>query len=112
MNSKFSYLNRYIIIGNSSTYLVIVEVGKTCLLKQFLEGTFNVNEQTSVGVEFGAKIVDIGEKKVKLQIWDTVGLILGSLGKKFSRVLPGRTTGGQLGLCLFTILPIDTRSTT
>lgn len=26
----------------------------------------------TIGVEFGSKIIDVGGKKIKLQIWDTV----------------------------------------
>ncbi len=36
---------------------------------------FIVNKQTTetVGVEFSSKIIKVGNKEVKLQIWDTAG---------------------------------------
>lgn len=27
----------------------------------------------TIGVEFGSKIVEVGEQQIKLQIWDTAG---------------------------------------
>jgi Ras-related protein Rab-2A len=41
---------------------------------QFLEGKFKLDSETTIGVEFGSKIVEVGPKKVKMQIWDTVHL--------------------------------------
>lgn len=67
MNSgSFEYVFKYIIIGDPS-------VGKSCILNQFLNGAFTDDYDITVGVEFGAKTIDIGNKKVKLQIWDTAG---------------------------------------
>jgi len=63
----FQYVFKYIIIGNPS-------VGKSCILNQFLNNKFTDEYEITVGVEFGAKTVDIGNgTRVKLQIWDTVG---------------------------------------
>lgn len=39
---------------------------------QFLENKFKIDSETTVGVEFGSKLIEIGSEKVKLQIWDTV----------------------------------------
>lgn len=49
-----------------------VGVGKSCLLMQFLENKFKFDSETTIGVEFGSKIVDLGDQKIKMQIWDTV----------------------------------------
>lgn len=53
---------------------------------QFLEGKFRLESETTIGVEFGSKIVDVGERKLKMQIWDTVRLpwIGGRLGRRCS----------------------------
>lgn len=32
-----------------------------------------LNHNATIGVEFGAKIIDIQGKKIKVQIWDTAG---------------------------------------
>lgn len=42
------------------------------MLLQFLEKKFKFDHDTTIGVEFGSKIVTVGERAVKLQIWDTV----------------------------------------
>jgi Ras-related protein Rab-2A len=48
-------------------------VGKSCLLLQFTESKFRHQHELTIGVEFGAKTIEIDEKIVKIQIWDTAG---------------------------------------
>jgi small GTP-binding protein len=57
---------KLIIIGDTN-------VGKSCLLHTFIEGKFRKNSSYTVGVEFGAKIVQMQGRSIKLQIWDTAG---------------------------------------
>lgn len=64
--SSYSYLFKYIVIGDTS-------VGKSCLLLQFLEKKFKFDHDTTIGVEFGSKIINVRDKQIKLQIWDTAG---------------------------------------
>ncbi|KAI3429564.1 hypothetical protein D9Q98_005651 [Chlorella vulgaris] len=47
-------------------------VGKSSLLLRFSTGGFEELVPT-IGVDFKAKVVDVGGKKVKLTIWDTAG---------------------------------------
>jgi hypothetical protein len=47
-------------------------VGKSCLLLQFTDKRFQPVHDLTIGVEFGARMVNIDGKQVKLQIWDTV----------------------------------------
>ena len=42
---------------------------------QFIEGQFKEESAHTIGVEFGSKIVPVGGKTVKLQIWDTAGQV-------------------------------------
>ena len=44
---------------------------------QFIEGQFKEDSAHTIGVEFGSKIVPVGGKTVKLQIWDTAGQVKG-----------------------------------
>eukprot|EP01062_Namystynia_karyoxenos_P059019 TRINITY_DN50449_c0_g1_i1.p2 TRINITY_DN50449_c0_g1~~TRINITY_DN50449_c0_g1_i1.p2 ORF type:complete len:210 (+),score=75.29 TRINITY_DN50449_c0_g1_i1:97-726(+) len=60
------YLFKYIIIGDSG-------VGKSCLLLQFTDKRFEPIHDLTIGVEFGARMVSIDQKQIKLQIWDTAG---------------------------------------
>lgn len=48
-------------------------VGKSCLLLQFVDKRFSSVHDLTIGVDFGARIVEIGGERVKLQIWDTAG---------------------------------------
>ena len=60
------FLFKYIIIGDSG-------VGKSCLLLQFTDKRFEPVHDLTIGVEFGARMVVIDSKQIKLQIWDTAG---------------------------------------
>ena len=63
---NYDYLLKYIIIVDAA-------VGKSNLLLRFAQGDFKTEYQLTIGVEFGAKNLDINNKKFRLQIWDTAG---------------------------------------
>jgi len=63
---SYAYLFKYIIIGDTG-------VGKSCLLLQFTDKRFQPVHDLTIGVEFGARMVTIDNKQIKLQIWDTAG---------------------------------------
>ncbi|KAG0556133.1 hypothetical protein KC19_11G028700 [Ceratodon purpureus] len=63
---SYAYLFKYIIIGDTG-------VGKSCLLLQFTDKRFQPVHDLTIGVEFGARMVTIDDKPIKLQIWDTAG---------------------------------------
>ena len=48
-------------------------VGKSCLLLQFIDNRYTLMHDLTIGIDYGAKIIKIDEKDVKLQIWDTAG---------------------------------------
>jgi Ras-related protein Rab-2A len=48
-------------------------VGKSCLLLQFTDKRFQPVHDLTIGVEFGARMINIDGKQIKLQIWDTAG---------------------------------------
>ncbi|KAH6799204.1 RAB GTPase-like protein B1C [Perilla frutescens var. frutescens] len=48
-------------------------VGKSCLLLQFTDKRFQPVHDLTISVEFGARMVTIDNKPMKLQIWDTAG---------------------------------------
>jgi Ras-related protein Rab-2A len=49
-----------------------IGVGKSCLLLQFTDKRFRQQHDLTIGVEFGARTIQINNKNIKLQIWDTV----------------------------------------
>ena len=57
---------KVIIIGDSG-------VGKTNILTRYCEGIFKESYVATIGVDFKIKLIQHGDKKVKLQIWDTAG---------------------------------------
>ena len=48
-------------------------VGKSCLLLQFVDRRFSSVHDLTIGVDFGSRIIDVGDEKIKLQVWDTAG---------------------------------------
>lgn len=66
---SYAFLFKYIIIGDTG-------VGKSCLLLQFTDKRFQPVHDLTIGVEFGARMIAIDGKQIKLQIWDTVFVLL------------------------------------
>ncbi|XP_044010088.1 ras-related protein Rab-13-like [Aphidius gifuensis] len=48
-------------------------VGKTCILDSFLCDSFIENHDSTIGVDFKAKMIEINGTIIKLQLWDTAG---------------------------------------
>lgn len=66
-DSYFNYIFKYIIIGDSA-------VGKSKLLLRFTDNTYKEEFQCTVGVEFGCRNLEINNKIIRIQIWDTAGM--------------------------------------
>lgn len=66
---SYAFLFKYIIIGDTG-------VGKSCLLLQFTDKRFQPVHDLTIGVEFGARMISIDGKQIKLQIWDTVCILI------------------------------------
>ena len=58
----------------NSSIVLSAGVGKSCLLLQFTDKRFQPVHDLTIGVEFGARMINIDGKQIKLQIWDTVSL--------------------------------------
>eukprot|EP01130_Rhizamoeba_saxonica_P001256 TRINITY_DN1113_c0_g3_i1.p1 TRINITY_DN1113_c0_g3~~TRINITY_DN1113_c0_g3_i1.p1 ORF type:complete len:214 (+),score=61.45 TRINITY_DN1113_c0_g3_i1:45-686(+) len=63
---SYALLFKFIIIGDTG-------VGKSCLLVQFTDRVFQSGHDITIGVEFGARMITLDKKQLKLQIWDTAG---------------------------------------
>lgn len=57
---------RLLIVGDSG-------VGKSCILVRFTQGIFSTGVDLTIGVDFATKTVQISNKQIKLQVWDTAG---------------------------------------
>jgi len=66
MVETYDYLFKFIIIGDAAS-------GKSCLLYRFTDNKYKSDVSHTIGVEFGAKIIEVSGKFIKLQIWDTAG---------------------------------------
>lgn len=66
MISNYDYAFKFILVGDAA-------VGKTSILSRFLKGSYDKNIDTTLGVEFGQKMIDINGRQIKLQVWDTAG---------------------------------------
>ena len=62
----YDMIFKVVLIGDSG-------VGKSNLLSRYLKNEFSYDTKTTVGVEFGAKKIEIDDMKIKAQIWDTAG---------------------------------------
>ena len=66
MSVNFHYLLKYVVIGDSG-------VGKSNILLRYINNTFSEEFKTTVGVEFGAKNIEVNNNIYRIQIWDTAG---------------------------------------
>ena len=60
---SYAYLFKYIIIGDTGKFHTIafnlLGVGKSCLLLQFTDKRFRQQHDLTIGVEFGARTIQI-----------------------------------------------------
>jgi len=65
---SYAYLFKYIIIGDTGKNNIFncLGVGKSCLLLQFTDKRFRQQHDLTIGVEFGARTVQINNKNIKL----------------------------------------------
>ncbi|CAK9317835.1 unnamed protein product [Citrullus colocynthis] len=64
--SVYDYLFKFILIGNTG-------VGKSCLMSQYIGQIFQPIHDVTIGSEFGARMITINRRLIKLHIWDTAG---------------------------------------
>ncbi|KAG0236790.1 hypothetical protein BGW42_002658 [Actinomortierella wolfii] len=63
----YDFLFKIVLIGDSG-------VGKSNILSRFTRGDFNLESKSTIGVDFGARTVQVEDgKMIKAQIWDTAG---------------------------------------
>ena len=63
---KEEFKFKVVIVGDSS-------VGKTNLVKRFMNNTFLKDSKATVGVEFMSKTFNVNKKIIKVELWDTAG---------------------------------------
>ena len=63
---EFDILFKVILVGDPS-------VGKTNILSRFTKNEFLEDNKATVGVEFSAKLFNVNDRNIKVNIWDTAG---------------------------------------
>lgn len=53
VGTEFDFLLRVIMVGDSG-------VGKSCLVSQFVDKKVNLNQESTIGIEFAAKTMLLG----------------------------------------------------
>ncbi|KAL0277324.1 UNVERIFIED_CONTAM: hypothetical protein PYX00_004662 [Menopon gallinae] len=66
MASRKKVLLKVIVLGDSG-------VGKTSLMNQYVNNKFSNQYKATIGADFLTRDVDIGDRRVTMQIWDTAG---------------------------------------
>jgi small GTP-binding protein len=65
-NVKDDFKLKIVVVGDSG-------VGKTNLIRRFIQDDFQSNSKATVGVEFFSKSFKINDNVFKIEIWDTAG---------------------------------------
>ena len=76
-------------------------VGKSCIVLRYTDNIFSHNLLNSIGVDFKLKNIEIDNKKIKLQIWDTAGM------EKFRTITTSYYKGAHAFLIVFDITMRD-----
>jgi len=66
LDEEYDMIFKVVIIGDSG-------VGKSNIMSRYLRNEFALDTKATVGVEFGAKKLEIEGFTIKAQIWDTAG---------------------------------------
>ncbi|EGR27525.1 Ras-related protein ric2, putative, partial [Ichthyophthirius multifiliis] len=62
----YDYLIKIVLVGDSG-------VGKSNILSRFTRDQFQIDNCSTIGVEFGQRIITTENKIIQTQIWDTAG---------------------------------------
>jgi len=87
---NYDYLVKVVCIGDSG-------VGKSCLVKQLCERTFEDSHVSTIGVDFAVTTKKVEDRTVKLQIWDTAGQ------ERFRTVTLAYYRGAQAAVIVFDV---------
>ncbi|EQC36174.1 rab family, other [Saprolegnia diclina VS20] len=63
---SYDHLFKLLLVGDAG-------VGKSSMLLRFTEDTFDDHLQSTIGVDFKVKMMQVDGKRIKMTIWDTAG---------------------------------------
>ena len=76
-------------------------VGKTCIVLRYVEGTFGTDVTSTIGAFFLSKKVNINNNNIKLQIWDTAGQ------ERFRAMAPMYYRGAHAAILVFDVTSVN-----
>tara|TARA_B100000902_G_C27186152_1_gene851459 strand:- start:496 stop:1158 length:663 start_codon:yes stop_codon:yes gene_type:complete len=65
-NGYIDMVYKVVLLGECGT-------GKSCMAEQYVNENFQNSSVSTIGVDFLSKLVECGDKLIKVQIWDTAG---------------------------------------
>ena len=66
VEDAYDYLFKIVLIGDSG-------VGKSNLLSRYTKNEFHLGSKATIGVELAQKTIEVDNKNIRAQIWDTAG---------------------------------------
>lgn len=91
----YQYIFKIILIGDCN-------IGKTSLINRYIHNSFKKEYLLTIGVDFMMKTVEIDDKQIKLQIWDTAGM------ERYKQVTTSYYRGAQAAIVIFDLTKKDT----
>ena len=73
------------------------DVGKTSLIRRFVNGIFQTDTIGTIGVDFMTKRLNLNNHDIRLSLWDFAG------EKKFRTLFPSYCTGASAAIILYDI---------
>lgn len=93
-NKLIPLVVKVILIGNSN-------VGKTSIIKRYVNSEFEEQYQATIGVDFTVKSLIIENYDIKLQIWDTAGM------EKYKKITSSYYRGAKAAFVVFDLTDED-----
>jgi len=84
----YQYIFKIILIGDCN-------IGKTSLINRYIHNSFENEYLCTIGVDFMMKTLEIEDKQIKLQIWDTAGM------ERYKQVTTSYYRGAQAAIVVF-----------
>ena len=94
-SQEYEYIFKIILIGSSG-------VGKSSLLQRYIQKVFEDAYTCTIGVDFFMKTIEVNDKTVKLQLWDTAGT------EKYRSITTSYYRGAHCAFIVFDLTAIET----
>jgi Ras-related protein Rab-6A len=76
-------------------------VGKTSIINQFINNTFDATHQPTIGIDFLSKTVYLDDRTIRLQLWDTAGQ------ERFRALIPSYIRDCSAAVIIYDVTSVD-----